>query len=808
MSKISTYPSADTPLQLSDRLIGTEAIRTPPTSTPLATKNFSLGELLQLFSSNFPAASLQAVLNTGNTATQNITLIGTINATLIKPVNIEDPTGSQGTTFQYLSKGTSSINWVDLPISNLQAVLNTGNTATQNINLVGDITATKIIPGNIQDDTSGVGTTGQILSKTASGVRWINNPTVYTAGLADVLLVGNTATNNIILNGYIKPTDIKDSTDSNGSLNQVLSVGAGGLEWITNSDSTVTSLTVTGNSGPSTLIAGVLNIPTYTLSGLNGQPLSTNLTSLSGLTYSSLGFVKMSALGTFTLDTSTYLTTAVTSVGLTVPSAFNVTPSTITTSGTFAITGAGTASQYVRGDGQLATFPSGGGGGSSVNYYLNGSIAASVATYKQMSNTAIIGAGTDFPLTGNGLIAQFLTDVGNPNRTEIPGGAWNFEMFFSMSSGGGSPKFYVELLKYNGTTFTSIASNSATPETISGGIPIDLYLTSLAVPTTALLVTDRLAIRVYIVDNSGGRTATLHTENSHLCEIITTFSGGVTSLNGLTANTQYLAVGTSGTDFTINSLLDTHTFNLPTASASNRGALSTTDWTNFNTAYTDRLKWDGGATGLVAAIGRTSLGANTVGSNLFILANPSAITFIQINADNSISTLDASTFRIAIGAGTVTGAALTNQIAYFTSNGSNIAGLDTTIYPSLAELANVKGVTSPIQTQIDAVNVNVITITTAVSITTDTTNGTYGQHGRHNKISNGANAINLTVQTTSNADFVASYEKIGTGAITFTAGAGVTLTTLSGTAAMTGVAGSKACLSRNGSIYYLQITNY
>jgi hypothetical protein len=74
----------------------------------------------------------------------------------------------------------------------------------------------------------------------------------------------------------------------------------------------------------------------------------------------------------------------------------------------------------------------------------------------------------------------------------------------------------------------------------------------------------------------------LHTENSHLCEIITTFSGGVTSLNGLTANTQYLAVGTSGTDFTINSLLDTHTFNLPTASASNRGALSSTDWSTFN----------------------------------------------------------------------------------------------------------------------------------------------------------------------------------------------------------------------------------
>jgi hypothetical protein len=48
----------------------------------------------------------------------------------------------------------------------------------------------------------------------------------------------------------------------------------------------------------------------------------------------------------------------VTSVGITVPSAFSVAGSPITTSGILAITGAGTTSQYIRGDGTLATFPS------------------------------------------------------------------------------------------------------------------------------------------------------------------------------------------------------------------------------------------------------------------------------------------------------------------------------------------------------------------------------------------------------------------------------------------------------------------
>lgn len=272
----------------------------------------------------------------------------------------------------------------------------------------------------------------------------------------------------------------------------------------------------------------------------------------------------------------------VTSVGLTMPAAFAVANSPITSAGTLAVTAIGTSSQYIRGDGSLATIPSTSSGGSSVNYYLNGSVAASVAGYQQMSNSAIIGTGTDFTLVGNGLIAQFLTDVANPNRLLIPGGAWNFEMYFNVSSVGGNTKFYVELLKYNGTTFTSIVSSSAVAEEITGGTTVDLYVTSLAVPETVLLTTDRLAVRVYIVDNSGGRTVTLHTEDNTLCEIITTFAGGIAALNGLTANTQYFATGTSGTDFNISSLTDTHTFNLPTASATNRGALSSADWTTFN----------------------------------------------------------------------------------------------------------------------------------------------------------------------------------------------------------------------------------
>ena len=55
----------------------------------------------------------------------------------------------------------------------------------------------------------------------------------------------------------------------------------------------------------------------------------------------------------------------------------------------------------------------------------------------------------------------------------------------------------------------------------------------------------------------------------------TYISAAITSLNGLTAATQTFATGTTGTDFNISSTTATHTFNIPDASTTARGLVTT-----------------------------------------------------------------------------------------------------------------------------------------------------------------------------------------------------------------------------------------
>jgi hypothetical protein len=356
------------------------------------------------------------------------------------------------------------------------------------------------------------------------------------------------------------------------------------------------------------------------------------------------------------VDSSTYGTGSVTSVALTMPTAFTVAGSPITTAGTLAVTGAGLVSQYIRGDGSLADFPATTGGGSSVSYYLNGSVSQGTiggVAYKEINRTPVFGAGTDLSISADGYIASFITDALDPNKLLIPAGNWNFETYFSASSNGGSPSFYVELYKYNGTTFTLIASSSSAPELIAFGTNLNPYYSTLAVPETVLALTDRLALRYYVTHS--GRTITLHTENGHLCQVITTFTTGLTALNGLTNQVQFFAVGTAGTDFAISSVTDTHTFNLPTASGTNRGALSSGDWTTFNN------KENAITAGTTAQYFRGDKTFQTLNTSVVPEGTNLYYTEARVNANTNVAANTAARHN-AVTLGTANGLSLSTQV--------------------------------------------------------------------------------------------------------------------------------------------------
>lgn len=158
---------------------------------------------------------------------------------------------------------------------------------------------------------------------------------------------------------------------------------------------------------------------------------------------------------------------------------------------------------------------------------------------------------------------------------------------------------------------------------------------------------------------------------------------GLTSINTDTTAAQLLTVGTAGTNFGIvDAGSGSHVFNLPTASASNRGALSSADWSTFNgkqstltlgnltSTPTTNLVVTGG-TGSVVGSGSllTLTGASLVeatsavltisGGTNAVLGTGVSLQVKQASTSQSgyLSSTDWNTFN-GKGAGTVTGASV------------------------------------------------------------------------------------------------------------------------------------------------------
>lgn len=455
-------------------------------------------------------------------------------------------------------------------------------------------------------------TTGdnQILNKPTIPAAQVNSDWSAVSGVAE------------ILNKPIIPTQLDDLTDVNVSSpndGDTLIYFSGGNEFKNQPLATVaTSGDYNDLSNLPTIPANLddladVNAPAPT----NGQVLAFNSTSgdWEAVTPASGG--------------------SVTSVGLTMPSAFTVTGSPVTTAGTLAVTGAGNTSQYVRGDGTLANFPSTGGGGGQI-FYFNGNISQGTiggTPFYELGTAANTGPAANFTRATTGVIASFITDVGSPNHLIIPSGVWTVDVYLSETGGGSNNAEIVAVLKvYDGAAFTIIATSPL--EQITNGSVPDLYTFALSIPNTVTAASDRVVIE-FDIQNTNGKTVTLYTEDGKIGEVHTTYAIGLSSLNGLTDSTQTFATGTAGTDFGISSAGSVHTFNLPTASASNRGALSSADWSTFNGKLTGNAPITGATK---TKITFDSKGLVTAGADLSASDMPTGIDAANIGTGSVSNT--------------------------------------------------------------------------------------------------------------------------------------------------------------------------
>ena len=104
-------------------------------------------------------------------------------------------------------------------LQGLQSVLDTGNTATENINLTGNITVIGTVYPTTITAAGSVGTAGQILSSTGTGLQWINSPSVTCCNLQDVMTVGASTnitmvtTAGITMQGAAQTLALSNNTD-------------------------------------------------------------------------------------------------------------------------------------------------------------------------------------------------------------------------------------------------------------------------------------------------------------------------------------------------------------------------------------------------------------------------------------------------------------------------------------------------------------------------------------------------------------------------------------------------------------------
>ena len=220
MAIIYSYPLQNP--KLADLLIGTsvfdENIETSPKNNP--TVSFTVQSLINLVATSTGAQNLQQVTNIGATTTNVTTFSTDIKVT----GRYYDTANQPGTAGQLLSSTLTGTSWIAAPVTGVTSI------AAYNTVLVADRRYVGLVP---------------------------------TATTTGAVQIGLDITGMTDIGTFVTGPDIMVVTDDVAGFPYNKKITVANLKTFIN-DGTVTSLTTTGTSGVSTLVAGVLNIPNYT----------------------------------------------------------------------------------------------------------------------------------------------------------------------------------------------------------------------------------------------------------------------------------------------------------------------------------------------------------------------------------------------------------------------------------------------------------------------------------------------------------------------------------------------------------------
>jgi hypothetical protein len=370
----------------------------------------------------------------------------------------------------------------------------------------------------------------------------------------------------------------------------------------------------------------------------------------------------------------------VTSVGLTAPAAFSVTGSPITTSGTIAITAAGTSAQYVRGDGALTTFPT--IPPAQVNSDWN-----AVSGVAEILNKPTIPSPqglqsvitTDNKLTTNNTINGNLTTLSWQNNSEFkiyPESTGFFEVFIGKYPPSQSRIYITALdasIKTQGATTQEFKTDTTTlyirtPAIGAGTAAVGQVLTLANASTGAV---------EYATPAGGGTVTSVALTVPSAFNVtgspITT--AGTLAITGAGTSAQYVRgdgqLATTPTALPPNGAASgdlTGSYPNPTVHRVHSYDMQSglpadgDTWVVVPTPFgTQPVEWRH------QKLNVTQLGdTTTVGQNIAKLTNPSAIRFLRINADNTVTARTDSEMRTDLGITTSS-----TSILYQSQNATN-----------------------------------------------------------------------------------------------------------------------------------------